>query len=492
MKNDVRNVYEYTIESSDITIFEAIPNVEGYEFVGWQIDGDDSGELYKTYTIPKGSMGNIKLIAGYDLGTYLLELDLNGGVLEEGIDTSYNLVAYSYYYLPIPTKEGYEFLGWYNGDEKISFEYYFYITKDTKLTAKWEEKNYELVYNYFDGYKNKEVTVYLKANEEIKVLQPTRTGYKFAGWFSEGKELIDGVYPYKENKIFYGVWEPLTYNITYELDGGVLSEDMPSVVSYESSITLPTPTKSGYLFLGWYYNNVKVESGTFKIASDVHLVPLWTEYKNVITYQLDGGINDPKNPLQYKENAQTKIYPPTKTGSKFLGWVLNENDTPVKDYSVPSNQEGNITLIAKWELIDYIITYKIDERTVETQIVHYNEQFTLLIYPKEGYDLIGWYTESEEKMEEGIWLYTENITLIPKIKAKKYIVVFDASGGIMTSIPTMTITYDTYIDFPEVTKEGYEFLGWYYNNKRIDTSSKWTIDIDQDNNRIVARWKIKN
>lgn len=46
--------------------------------------------------------------------------------------------------------------------------------------------------------------------------------------------------------------KPVTYNITYNLDGGTLSEDAPT--SYEKGKgldTLPTPTKKGYKFVGW-------------------------------------------------------------------------------------------------------------------------------------------------------------------------------------------------------------------------------------------------
>ena len=61
----------------------------------------------------------------------------------------------------------------------------------------------------------------------------------------------------------------------------------------------------------------------------------------------------------------------------------------------------------------------------------------------------------------------------------------------MTSYNVKEITYGSYINYPKVSKEGYELIGWYYNNKKINTNDIWTLDPGVDTITVVARWKVK-
>ena len=61
-----------------------------------------------------------------------------------------------------------------------------------------------------------------------------------------------------------------TDNIEYSYGDSVTIQ-----VGYGEEFTLPTLTRSGYTFLGWYNGSTKVESGTWNIASNVTLTPKW-------------------------------------------------------------------------------------------------------------------------------------------------------------------------------------------------------------------------
>ena len=52
-----------------------------------------------------------------------------------------------------------------------------------------------------------------------------------------------------------GAFKPIEYKITYNLDGGTNSTANPSTYTVEGGFTLTAPTKSGYTFLGWSFNN---------------------------------------------------------------------------------------------------------------------------------------------------------------------------------------------------------------------------------------------
>ena len=71
-------------------------------------------------------------------------------------------------------------------------------------------------------------------------------------------------------------------------------------VEYESSFTLPTPSRNGYGFDGWYdSNNSKWTDGNYTVANNVTLTAQWTPTSYTITYVLNGGTNSSANPSSY-------------------------------------------------------------------------------------------------------------------------------------------------------------------------------------------------
>ncbi len=132
--------YSYTIEELPLAL--ETPVREGMEFLGWSLD--------ETYTnvfkeLPVGTKGDIKLYAKWPdtvakLPTHKIEYELNGGELPEGAATEYQETV-GLANLPVPTKEGYKFLGWALVDG--SAEYVTSISadskEDVKLFAQWEE-----------------------------------------------------------------------------------------------------------------------------------------------------------------------------------------------------------------------------------------------------------------------------------------------------------------------------------------------------------------
>lgn len=73
-----------------------------------------------------------------------------------------------------------------------------------------------------------------------------REGYTFEGWLPETAEKVAG------DAVYVAQWEPILYPITYVLDGGVNAAENPDSYTIESeTITLRSPVKEGYTFLGW-------------------------------------------------------------------------------------------------------------------------------------------------------------------------------------------------------------------------------------------------
>ena len=78
-----------------------------------------------------------------------------------------------------PTKEGYTFIGWYNGESEWDFE--TPVTADLTLTAKWQVNQYTITFKPENG--GQDIVIKQDYGTAITApANPTKTGYTFAGW----------------------------------------------------------------------------------------------------------------------------------------------------------------------------------------------------------------------------------------------------------------------------------------------------------------------
>ena len=78
-----------------------------------------------------------------------------------------------------PTKEGYTFIGWYNGESEWDFE--APVTADLTLTAKWQVNQYTITFKPENG--GQDIVIKQDYGTAITApANPTKTGYTFAGW----------------------------------------------------------------------------------------------------------------------------------------------------------------------------------------------------------------------------------------------------------------------------------------------------------------------
>ncbi len=89
--------------------------------------------------------------------------------------------------------------------------------------------------------------------------EPTKDGYTFLGWytsssFAESTKISAIPANAMGGYTLYAKWKinKVEYNITYVLNGGTLPSGAPSKYEAGTSVTLPLPTKTNYVFVSWY------------------------------------------------------------------------------------------------------------------------------------------------------------------------------------------------------------------------------------------------
>lgn len=212
-----------------------------------------------------------------------------------------------------PIKEGYIFDNWYLGNVIYSFN--DEITKDITLSAKWNKNEIsddepviaEKFVVTFDstGGSKVESQIVEKDDKVEKPTDPTRKDYEFVSWQLDGKD-FDFKSEITSDITLSAKWKKTTttinntggnnnnqelqpeqvkkYTIKFNTDGGNAISNQ--IIEKDKTIIKPTnPTKSGYTFEGWYYNNLEYDFSQ-KVNSNMTLVARWNK-NAVITYKIE-------------------------------------------------------------------------------------------------------------------------------------------------------------------------------------------------------------
>lgn len=178
-----------------------------------------------------------------------------------------------------PTKEGYTFIGWYNGESEWNFE--TPVTADLTLTAKWQINRYTITFDTAGGSEVPSITQDY-GTAITPPAAPTRTGYTFAGWDREIPTTVPA-----EDMTLTAKWQVNQYTITFKPENG--GEDIVIKQDYGTAITAPAnPTKTGYTFAGW-----DKTIPTTMPAGDMTITARWTENRVIVIIRPDDSKDEP-------------------------------------------------------------------------------------------------------------------------------------------------------------------------------------------------------
>ena len=135
---------------------------------------------------------------------------------------------------------------------------------------------------------------------------PSKTGYVFDGWFEDNQTFtvsFDSSKSYNKDVSFYAKWKAAQYTVTFDTNGGT-SDVQSANVTFDELITLPTPTRTGYAFDGWYdADNNKYVSGIWNTSKNITLVAKWVANTYTIVFDANGGmVAEQELVVTYDEN----------------------------------------------------------------------------------------------------------------------------------------------------------------------------------------------
>ena len=342
---------------------------------------------------------------------------------------------------------------------------------------------------------------YTVESEAFQLPTPVRTGYIFLGWTGEGitepQKTIEIPQGSTGDRTYTANWQVIEYTIITLLEGGNAGTSQVYFYTVEQTVTLPTPTRTGYTFLGWTGEgittpqpNVTIPKGS---TGDKTYIENWelTEYN--ITMDLSGG-NGQEKVVYTMTDEDFELPTPTRNGYEFVGWTGEDITTPQTSVKIPKGSTGNKAYTANWQVIEYTITLDTNGGPVVSPIKYTVEDtFTLPYILRPGYEFAGWTLDGSGMLPfTPLIIYpgtTGDLHYKAEWRLAEYTITMDLDGGSGQEKVVYTIT-DEEFELPTPTRNGYEFVGW--TGERI-TTPQTSVKIPKGstgNKAYTANWKV--
>lgn len=498
-----------TVTPNTVTVFEnttygdvtlPTPVKAGYMFDGWYTAGG-----VKVSNTMKVTNSNHTLTARWIAQTYYISYDANGGSLD--VYGKYLAFGEAFGDLPIPSKSGYIFDGWYLSLSGVRV-YKNTILNDADnqvLIANWRPCEYQVTFNANSGTVSptSKKILYGEGYGELPV--PVKTGYSFTGWYTQqvggiqitGDTAVDRLY----NHSVYAHWEPKTYRVDLDADGGTLDYTF-KYVKYDSAYGFITvPQKTGYEFVKWSTTKTgenEVNKDTIVSVADNHkLYAIWKPNNYIVTFDANEGTVDTTSKTVTFGDRYDALPVPEREGYTFVSWATNKEDgINITADSVVSIAEDHV-LYALWTPKKYKVSFDANggEEVDKVILVTLEEEYGTLPVPvKTGYEFTGWFSEATGGVEvtaHDKLPAAANQTLFAGWRACSYKVTFNVNGG-NGDYEKQEVTFDKkYVEcitLPTPEREFYTFTGWYTEENAGVLVDESLVVNTAGNHELYAHW----
>ena len=320
---------KYTITDGLFVLTNEMMTRSGYTFTG-AFNSYNGGSMFynsqgeQLLEIKK----NVILYAQWDPIEVKFLFDAMEGSLSEGDSTKLYLYDSEITNLPIPTLEGYDFVGWFDSNDLQCTDSFGNALEQFKIL------------NYQNYSINEEKEINLYAKYKVKICTITF-------------DFQDGSYYYEK--------------LEYPYNTMVDKNQFPALVD-----------DGNKRMLGWSTHPVEMLEMNWEIKDNITLYAVWEYYKNILLYD-DSELVDEIEVIMNKDQIELPVL--ERDGYIFDGWYsdVNFNGPVITKISYGSNFD---CLYAKWSLIRYKVSYYgYDEKLIQTNTYLYNDSFELIDCP---------------------------------------------------------------------------------------------------------------
>lgn len=504
----------------------------GYKFDGWY---NGSTKVTSTNPYTFAPTANITLTAKWAINTVSDTIKISpsgGGTVSPNPVTGQENTAISTTATPAT---GYNFKHWRYNDSSASGGYSESTTNPLKITvtgkrdvtAVFELKSYTVTWNANGGTVSPASVSKTHGSTLGTLPTPTRAAtaeysYTFAGWFTaaSGGTQISTTTTVTGNVTYYAHWTATKRSYTATFNGNGGETPSPSTITKEYNValgTLPTCSRTGYTFLGWYTassGGTKISTTTV-VTKDITYYAQWSINSYTLIFNPNGGTVTPTSKNLEYNSAYGTLPTPTRASDAqytytFAGWytaatggtqVTTNTKMAAKDTTVYAHWTSN----TRSYTVSYQTTYGTLNRT--SQSVAYNSKGSCTLTMPDNtaeftYTFVGWYTAANGG---GTKVGSELTLETPAIKGtvtyyayvtrstKSYTHTFNANGGGTVSPATITKAYNTALGtLPTVSRTGYTFVGWFDTSAANGGTQATTTTKVTGTKTWYARWSINS
>jgi uncharacterized repeat protein (TIGR02543 family) len=333
-------------------------------FGGWALSASATGPAAEL-----GTVSRAVTIYAYWKTMFVITFDAHGGTFSgEGTPTTVTkkvaegeAIDVSGINLPTTYTSGedkkYYFSGWATtSDATAALEDLGNASATTTFYAVWTEApTFTVVFN---TQKSSGTTVaYVQEGGKVaEPTAPTALGYTFGGWYTDvaGTAAFDFETEITENVKVFAKWTPVSYTVTYNLDDGKNNASNPESYTVESeTVVFSKPSKTGYLFDGWYYDNKFTQAATQITqgsTGNLTVYAKWSLKTFTIIYMAGayGAEVVPSDVKQYDVPIKLRGSSYTRKGYLQDGWSTKDGGSKSYDLDATYSKNGSLTLYPYW------------------------------------------------------------------------------------------------------------------------------------------------
>ncbi|TVR08840.1 MAG: hypothetical protein EA401_13465 [Planctomycetota bacterium] len=359
------NTYTVTFDTSGGSDHDAItvtfgqsygvlpfPERDGYTFDGWH---DVNGNTIVVDS-PVEIASDHVLTAQWTGNTYEVQFDAGEEVTNP--ESTEVVFGDTYGELPSLTRTGYTFDGWLDPDgEMVDGDTVVAIVGAHTLTAQWTAIEVVVQLDPQNGEtpQTREVAFGAVYGD---LPTPERTGFTFIGWFDDpqdGNEITaESVMNIPNDHSIFALWDADDIEVSFASQGG--SSELSQVVTLEAPYgDLPTPTRTGYTFQGWFdaaEGGSQITADTLVSTAEDHtLYAQWTansyevSFDNLAGYEVD-------DIIVVFDQPYTNLPTPEREGFTFQGWYTGLLDGTLVENTTLVTTDRDHVLFARWEDIE--------------------------------------------------------------------------------------------------------------------------------------------